>query len=179
MQRSLLILACLATALWSAEARATPPSKAELAQLLSGYEEVPPRSTFRAWGPATLSVLIELYQDVDQQPFVRLRAVRGAAHYPSPAARTFLLAVARAPRQSDLFVREAVVSLGLAFGPRAVDDVRPFLRHPEPVVREGAVIALGRIRTPESLAALRVRLGDERTAHVVDRIRQTLAASAR
>jgi HEAT repeat protein len=176
MKRSLLAVVGLATLLVSTSAHATPPSKAELSRLLSGYEDVPPASVFREWGPDTLSVLVELYQDTDQPPFVRIRAVSAAAQYPSPAARTFLLAVARAPRQSDLFVREAVVSLGRAFGPRAIDDVRPFLRHREPVVREGAVIALSRIRTPEALSALRTRLPDEHADHVRERIREAVAA---
>ncbi len=175
MRRSLVLLTGLATLLVASSAYATPPSKVELSRLLSGYEDVPPASAFRTWGPETLSVLVELYQDAEQPPFVRMRAVSAAAYYPSPAARTFLLAVARAPRQSDLFVREAVMSLGRAFGPRAVDDVRPYLRHDEPVVREGAVIALSRIRTPEALTALRTRLPDERAAHVRDRIRAAIA----
>jgi HEAT repeat protein len=159
----------------SATAHASPPSKAELSQLLSGYEDVPPASAWQAWGPETLAVLVELYQDTGEPPFVRIRAVSAAAHYPTPAARTFLLAVARAPRQSDLFVREAIVSLGRAFGPRAVDDVRPFLRHAEPVVREGAVVALAQIHTPRALEALRSHLPEERAAHVVERIERSLA----
>jgi HEAT repeat protein len=178
-QRLLLAVVTLATLLVSASAEATPPSKAELSRLLSGYEDVPPASAFGAWGPETLSVLVDLYQDTDQPPFVRIRAVSAAAHYPTPAARTFLLAVARAPRQSDLFIREAVVSLGRAFGPRAVDDVRPFLRHREPVVREGAVIALNRIHTPEALSALRTRLPDEHADHVRERIREAVAEHTR
>jgi len=175
MRTTVWTLSFLAVVSLTGTAFAAPPSKAELAQLLSGYEDVPPASAWRDWGPETLGVLVELYQDGEQQPFVRMRAVSAAAHYPSAAARTFLLAVARAPGQSDLFVREAVVSLGRAFGPRAVDDVRPFLRHREPVVREGAVVALAEIRTPEALSALRTRLPDERTRHVAERIRRGLA----
>ncbi len=167
-------LSVMAMAFVPTSAHATPPTKSELARLLSGYEELPPASAFRAWGPGTLSVLVELYQDGTQPAFVRIRAVYAAGHYPSPATRTFLLAVARAPRQSDLFIREAVLSLGRAFGPRAVDDLRPFLRHDEPVVRESAVIALSRIRSPEALSALRVRLPDEHAAHVRDRIRRAV-----
>lgn len=157
-----------------ASASATPPSKAQLRALLSGFEHTPDAQTWRALGPEALPVLIDLYDDADAPQYVRLRSVHAVSFYPSPATRTFLLAVARAPGQSDLFVRQAVLSIGRAFGARAVDDIRPFLSHEEPVVREGAATALGRVHTGAALSALRGRLSVEPSAQVREVIERSL-----
>ena len=143
---------------------ADPPTRTQVRQLLSGFETVPGADAWSRLGPQTLGVLVALYDDTSERPFIRLRAVSVAAYYPSPAARTFLLGVARAPRQGDLFVREAVLALGRAFGPRAVGDLRPFLASPMPVVREATVTALTRIGTRPALDAVR-RAGVALPAH--------------
>lgn len=157
-QRWLSLLGACAALLVPAAASATPPTKVELRQMLSGYEHTPGAGEWRALGSEALPVLIDLYDDADVPPYVRLRAVHAVSFYPSPATRTFLLAVARAPRQSDLLVRQAVLSLVHAFGARSVADVAPFLAHAEPVVREAAAAGLGRMRTPAARDALRARL---------------------
>ncbi len=155
-------------------ASANPPARAQVRELLSGFEETPGAETWGALGPETLGVLVDLYADAREAPYVRLRAVHAAGFYPSPAARTFLLAVARAPGQSDLFVRQAVLTLARAFGPAAVDDVRPFLASEHPVVREAAATGLGRIGTPEAREALRRRLVVEGAAPVRETIERAL-----
>jgi HEAT repeat protein len=152
----------LAVGLLAAPASAQEPTRPQVRQLLSGYEQGPSAEQWRALGPGTLAVLVALYDDPAEPPYVRLRAVGAAAHYPGPAARTFLLAVARAPDQGDLFVREAVLALGRAFGAEALADVRPFLDSRHPVVREAAGRALGAMATPEAAAALRSRITRER-----------------
>jgi HEAT repeat protein len=174
--RSLVVGAFVAVSisLVTPSAHATPPSKAQVRQLLSGYEDVPGAETWRRLGPETLAVLVSLYDDPEEAPYVRLRAVSVVSHYPTPATRTFLLAVARAPRQSDLFVREAVLSLGAAFGPRAVDDIRPFLASRHVVVREGATLALSRVGTDAAREALRARLAVEPAPHVREAIARGL-----
>jgi HEAT repeat protein len=162
-----------------AAASATPPSKAEVRQLLSGYEQTPGAATWRTLGPEALSVLIALYDDPSEAPYVRLRAVHAAGFYPTPATRTFLLAVARAPGQSDLFVRQAVLGLARAFGVRAVRDILPFLEHTEPVVREGAAAGLGRIGSDDAREALRARLVVERSDSVRLTIERSLSREVR
>jgi HEAT repeat protein len=160
-------------------ASATPPSKERVRMMLSGFEDVPSAAHFRALGPETLPVLIELYRDRSQPPFVRLRSVHAVGHFPTPATRTFLLAVARAPGQSDLFIREAVLALGRAFGERALSDVRPFLESPEPVVREGAALAIGRVGSPAALELLRRRLVTEGAEHVRETIQRQIRRAPR
>lgn len=137
------------------------PSAEHLAQLLSGFEDMPSDERLRAMGPATVGTLAALYNDASQPPYVRLRSVAAAGAFHTPAAHTFLRAVVALPGQSDLFVREGLLSLGRAFGEAATLEISPFLGRPESVVREAAVISLGRIHSPRAIAALRARLGVE------------------
>lgn len=177
VMRSFAVAAALAAAalvLQAQPAAAEAPSKDQVRQLLSGYESVPTADRWRALGSETLAVLVTLYNDTSQPPYVRLRAVGAAAHYPVPAARTFLLAVAKAPHQKDLFVREAVLALGRAFGAKSVDDITPFLERRETVVREAAARSLARIDAPAARAALRAHLPGERQRQVRQVIERAL-----
>ena len=138
------------------------PSRDRVRQLLSGIEDVPSDADWQRLGDGALPVLIDLYADGDEAPYVRLRAVGAVAAFPRTATRTFLLAVAQAEGQSDLFVRQAVLALARGYGRAALSDLRPFLAHDEAVVREAAARALGGIGGDEATAALRARLEVER-----------------
>ena len=142
--------------------------------MLSGVEDVPSDADWQRLGDGTLSVLIDLYNGRDEAPYVRLRAVGATAAFPRAASRTFLLAVARADGQSDLFVREAIVALARGFGRDASADLSPFLDHAEPVVREAAARALGRIGGRVASSALSARLRVERDAVVREAIEAAL-----
>ncbi len=160
MRRCLLALSALLSVLAVAlpHAWADPPTANQVRQMLSGYETVPGRAAWRALGPETLPVLVSLYQDTSQPAFVRMRAVGATGYFPSTATRTFLLAVTHARGQSDLFVREAVIALGRAFGAQAVTDLVPFLSSRAVVVRDAAARALGGIGTATARQALQRRL---------------------
>ncbi|HEY8426763.1 MAG TPA: HEAT repeat domain-containing protein [Sandaracinaceae bacterium] len=173
-----VLLLVLAPAIASAQ-QTQPPTRAEVRAMLSGIEDVPTDADFRRLGDAVLPILIELYADPNEAPFVRLRAVGAAGAFPREATRTFLLAVANAEGQSDLFVREAVLALARAFGPRAASDLRRFLSHPQPIVRESAARALGRVGTREAADALRARLPVERDAVVREAIQAAIQAALR
>lgn len=160
---TLCVVLFVGSALGVGTARADPPSKERVRELLSAIDSMPPATVWRTLGAATLDVLIELYDDTNEAPFVRMRTLVAAQHYPVPAARTFLKRAAAARGQSDLFVRQALISLGRAFGERAIDDVRPYLSHADADVREGAALSLSRINTEAARAALRDRLPRERS----------------
>lgn len=157
-----------------ARAQQPPPSKEHVRALLSGYEYVPGQSTFRALGPGTLDVLIALYDDPTEPWYVRMRAVGATRYYPSSRTRKFLLRVANDPNASALFTRQAVLSLGRAFGPKARKDLAPFLRHPDPVVRRAAAQALIATGDPDARAAVRKRLAREHDPVVVRTIERLL-----
>lgn len=152
----------------------TAPSREQVVAMLSGIEDTPSPADWRRVGEGALPLLIELYADRSQPGFVRLRAIGAAAAFPRTATRTFLLAVAQAEDQSDLFVREAVNGLARAFGRDASPEVARFLDHRAPVVREAAARALGRVGGPNAVRALRARLSAERDVVVRESIRRAL-----
>ena len=84
--------------------------------------------------------------------------------------------MARRPHQDALFAREAVLTLGRAFGDRVVGDMAPFLRHHEPLVRRAAARALGRTRTAAARKHLREQLPREHDPHVRRGIMKALRA---
>lgn len=176
MLRPVRLLACLVLVLGlpCLASAQTAPSRERVRELLSGIEHTPSDADWQRIGEGALPILIELSQSPSEAPYVRLRAVGATGAFPRPAVRTFLLAVARVEGQSDLMVREAVVTLARAFGASAVADVAPFLAHEEPVVREATARALGRIRTPAAASALRARLPEERDGVVRDAIQTAL-----
>ncbi|MEM9194512.1 MAG: HEAT repeat domain-containing protein [Myxococcota bacterium] len=159
----------------AAPVSADPPTRSQIRSLLSGYEFVPTAEQIQSLGHEALPLLIELANDGAEPPFVRLRAVRLTAAFPTPATRTFLLAMVRAPNQSDLMMRQAVLALGQAFGERCIPDVAPFLSHRDPVVREAAVRALSRVGTNDARERIRRRMAQETSPHLRREIRRALA----
>ena len=128
--------------------------------MLSGYESVPSLVEWRRLGPGTLAVLVALFEAPETPPYVRLRAVAATAAFPSDVARAFLLRVARSAT-SDLIAREALLTLGRAFGEGVRGELAPFLAHRVPLLREAAARALGRIGSPACRALLEARLETE------------------
>ncbi|MFW5875535.1 MAG: HEAT repeat domain-containing protein [Myxococcota bacterium] len=153
---------------------AQTPSTEQVRTLLLGYEHVPEAPAFRALGPGTFEVLAALYEDETEAGFVRLRAVRAAAAFPTERTRRFLLGVARRGDEDALFPRQAVLSLERAFGARCVSDVAPFLRHHAPLVRRAAARALGRTRTNRARKHLREQLSREHDRQVRRKILKAL-----
>lgn len=140
-----------------------------LVALLSGIESVPGRSDLERRGVAA-SDLMALYGDAEVPTIVQIRAVDLLVHFPEPAVRTFLVGVARAPRQIPAFLRSAAASLA-PFGDAAVAPLARLACHPDRSVREAAVRALGRIATPAAwdvLRARRVRETDDNVRHGID-----------
>lgn len=169
----MLALALLVVGLFPGGASAQQePSREQVRSLLTGFEHVPTDAEWQRLGDGVLRHLIALYDDPSQPAYVRLRAVGATGAFPVPATRTFLLAVTRAPRQSDLLTREAVRALGRGFGARAQRELAGFLTHDSPLVREVAARALGRAGVGDD--ALRDRLATERNDEVRSAIQAAL-----
>lgn len=136
--------------------------------MLSGIDTVPSDADWARLGPDAVPVLVALYDDPATPFFVRVRAVSAVAHYPTPAARAFLDAVARAPGQSVVVVRRALIALAVAFGAQAFESVRPFLRHPDPALRRVAVEQLARMDSARARSALAAHAARESDPGVLD-----------
>lgn len=167
----LIAFVVLAPALASAQAA---PSRDRVREMLSGIEDTPSDADWQRLGDGVLPILMELYNQPGEPPYVRLRAMGATGAFPRAAVRTFLLAVTRVDGQSDLFVREAVVTLARGFGSAAVADLVPFLGHDEGVVREAAAQSLGRVGGTTATRALRGRLRVERDGAVRRAIERAL-----
>jgi len=155
MIRSLLALSMFLTA---AETAAQAPNTDVVRRMLGAIDSGPSALEWQALGPETVPLLEAIYRDTTVPAHVRFQALSALRHFPTPETRAFLLTVARESGQSDLHIRQALTSLGHAFGDSAVTDVSTFMAHTSSVVREGAALSLG--RNPSALAqrTLRARL---------------------
>mgnify|MGYP001794323079 CR=1 FL=1 len=156
-------------------AAAQAPTLTSVRAMLSGYESVPTLAEWRRQGAGTLDLLKRLFEASDTQPYVRLRAVAAMAAFPTDAARSFLVRVARSST-SDLIAREALLTLGRAFGDGVRAELAPFLSHRIPLLREAAARALGRIGNPDCRALLEARLETEGHPAVREAVTRALAA---
>lgn len=172
-------LAALALALgaltFPSASQATPPARERVLQLLNAYESTSTTAEWTALGPETPAVLIGVYDDTRQMPYVRMRAVAAVANFPTEATHEFLRRVATQPGQGELFIREAVMGIARAFGTAAEGEVSGYLVHTSATVRSGAVRALAGLHTVTAQQALQARLGQERDAGVRDAITRALA----
>jgi HEAT repeat protein len=139
-------------------ATAQTADEAQVLAMLSTYENLPGPEQWRRLGTGAIPILRKLYEDRDRPTHIRLRSVRAVSYYPAPAVRSFLLEVAGAPGQNDLFIREALLGLGRSFRERAAGDIAPFLNHRKTVVREAACHALREAGNPAAREAMRKRL---------------------
>jgi hypothetical protein len=178
LARALAVVAALTTVCALPGAASAQPqasvTRERVRGMLSGIEDVPTDADWRRLGEQVLPVLMDLYADVQEAPFVRLRALGATAAFPRPSTRAFLLGVARVDGQSDLVIREALLALARGFGRDAGRDLAGYLGHAEPVVREAAAIALGRVGGAEAQRHLSQRLPVERDVAVREAIERGL-----
>ena len=167
MRRSLIVLSSLLLLAPSvAAAQSNGPTRAQVRELLSGIEDVPSDADWQRIGERVIPILMELANDANEPPYVRMRAVSATAAFPRPAVRTFLVALGRAEGQGDLMIAQVVSALGRAFGDRALQELDGYLHHEEAVVREAAARQLGRLQSDRARTALRAQLRVERLPHV-------------
>ncbi|MGF1469214.1 MAG: HEAT repeat domain-containing protein [Sandaracinaceae bacterium] len=152
-----VVLAAALGAVARPAAAQEPLRTPEVRALLSGFEEAPDADAWARLGPSVIPALEAICRDPASLPFVRLRALAALGAFRTERSRRLLLDVARNADSDELAVREALRALGRAFGPAAVPDVVPFLRHRSPVVREGAARALAAVGTVEARRALDAR----------------------
>jgi len=147
-----LVLAALVAAVsaaavalpWPAEARETDPYARD--QVLLLIAESTPEPTVAAWkrvGPEANRILIDLADDPELRPSLRLRAMAYLAWFPSRRSQAFLNQRLYGRDVPAIQRRVAMRALALAFGAAVFPDLRGFLTDADAAVREGAIRALG------------------------------------
>ena len=143
--------------------------------MLSGFEDVPSLAEWRALGPAVVPLLIAIHDDTQVIQPVRLRAVEAMGAYSTPAARAFLLRVMNDPHEGTIVVREAAEALAQSGGASAVAPIARLLQSPDRTLREGAIVALGRIDLATARHELEQQLPRETDADLRRQIGALLA----
>ena len=115
-------------------------------QALRAIDSTVPAAFWERLGAEGLAALAVILDDARRPVGLRRRAVSAVGHYRSPTARAVLTALARSRGEDEIVSRYAVVALAGAFGLAALDDVLASLVDERALVREGAVISLGRLR---------------------------------
>jgi hypothetical protein len=136
-----------------ARARETDPYRRD--QVLVLIAETAPEPTLADWkrvGPEANRILVDLAQEPELRPSLRLRAMAYLAWFPSRRTQAFLTRRLYARQAPAIERRVAMRALALAFGREVFPDLRGFLTDPDPGVREGAIRALAllggaRVRT--------------------------------
>ncbi len=158
--------------------------------MLSGIEDAPSDEAIAALGEPGLEALIELAGDRDELGVVRLRAITAVGLSQSPRARAFLGALLADRELDPLALRAAarayVAALGEEVTERALASVLALASHPDPAVREGAVLALAtardRLRGPGRVALerrLEALVAHEPDPALARALRARVGASAR
>lgn len=153
-------------------------------QALRAIDSTVPAAFWERLGAQGLAALALILDDGARPVGLRRRAVSAVGHYRSPTARDLLTALARSRGEDEIVSRYAVVALGRAFGLTALDEVLASLVDERALVREGAVLSLGRLRAsapaPEDeriRAALTLARSTETERFVLVAIEATLAPS--
>lgn len=159
-------------------ARPSAVSPDELARALVRIEGVPGDAYFASLGPSGLTALGALLDDAQRPLAIRRRAATVVRSYRTPEAVALLTRVAERANEDPGVVRYALASLVVIAGDDALPVLRRALTDARPMVREGAVVALGQLRERGSSAAealLRQHAGGERATVVLAAIERALA----
>lgn len=153
-------------------ARAVQPSD-EVIELLSATTSSPSKSL--VMGATTADDLIEIANDAEPDPGVRIRAYAALRHFAqSPESETVRLALKAAVslRQGEssgtplLYLRAAMLSLAEVGEESSVPDLLPLLSHPSRDIRAACAQALGITGGAGAIGPLRDRALIENEAQV-------------
>lgn len=153
-----------------------------LARALAGYENVVGREALAALGEGWERALLSLSADLRASPILRLRAIAALKLVRTRSASALLRGLIE--RQSTattgvavLELKEALLSLAVVDGARALAPLSPLLSHPVPDVREAAVRAIGGIAGERGAAHLRSRLRVEKEPFVIEALNNVLGSA--
>jgi HEAT repeat protein len=166
-----LALGLFAAAPANARNRSRPERRASLVWLLASTQSPLTRPTLDALGPDTSELLIDIANAPREAHTVRVRALAGLGFYASEPCYSFLASLLHERNLLDnaegqRMRRQAIRSLGWAFGDRAVDELLPLRLDQAPPVRRAVAIALGDTRSQRALPTLELWLSSEQDINV-------------
>jgi len=161
-----LIVAMAAVGVADARTRSRPERRASLVWLLANYGVELKKDVIDRLGPDSEELLIDIANTPRDAPRVRVRALAGLALYPSDASFAFLSSLLYERNlignEPGLQMRrQAVRSLGRAFGDRGVDDLLELKGDPAPGLRQAVALALGDAGSVRALPLLELWLTTE------------------
>jgi HEAT repeat protein len=143
--------------------------RAQVEQLLSGYEPRDPGEALRRLGPPAAAALLLIARDTSH-PLRHLRAIEALGHVPTPEALEFLRHILQHNRSAvdalPVYELAAAARALAGYGPQVERELVPLLAHQSADVREGAVFGLSRLGTEGAVRALRARLLIEKESGV-------------
>jgi HEAT repeat protein len=151
---------------------AAPRSQVEA--LLGGIEYVPSAQQWQALGSEGEAALRQIAADTTAPRTRRGRALSALAHFPSPETRALVQSVLADPGAPILVKRKALRTATVAFGDQGLALVQPFLAHENKRLRESAILAVGKLKTPQARELLEARLTAEPAPYLKEVLRQAL-----
>lgn len=126
---------------------------------LQAHEFRPDRGLLDKIGPNVNRVLVHIAEDPNMRSRIRVRAVSALAVYPTTRTSQFLAGLLYEPElvgtAGGLAIRrQALRSLGYAFGAKMVHTIAGLRDDADPQVREAVAHALGDTRCPHALEVL-------------------------
>lgn len=131
-----------------ARGRTIDEQEKSVLSILSAHEYRPDREVLRRVGPDVSRVLVRISSRKAVRLSIRLRAIATLELYPGEAIRRYLLTVLHDPlyqaNQLGLSMRrQAIRTLGKAFGDSVVDDLLELKQESNPQLREAVAYGLG------------------------------------
>jgi len=170
-----LTFALMGTGAAQAANRSRPERRASLVWLLASYHTELRRDTLDELGPDTVELLIDIANTPRDAPRVRVRALAGLGLYPTEDSYSFLTSLLNERNlignpDGLQMRRQAIRSLGRAFGERPIDELMTFKNDEQAGIRQAVAQALGDSRCQRALPVLELWLTSEQDLFVRDAV---------
>ncbi len=161
-----LVLVLTTANVMAAPSRSRHERRSSLVWLLSSFHMRLDKRTLDGIGSDTVELLIDIANTRADTPRVRVRALAGLGYYPTEDSYSFLTSLLSERNligNADglQMRRQAIRSLGRAFGDRAVDQLLSMRHDEQPGIRQSVAQALGDSGSERALPELELWLTTE------------------
>jgi HEAT repeat protein len=161
-----LVLVLTTANVMAAPSRSRHERRSSLVWLLSSYHMRLDKRTLDEIGSDTVELLIDIANTRADAPKVRVRALAGLGYYPTQDSYAFLTSLLNernliGSAEGLQMRRQAIRSLGRAFGDRAVDDLLSLRHDDQAGIRQSVAQALGDTGSERALPDLELWLSTE------------------